>query len=91
MDLPVGQASVVGVTGFPETLRASPTEAIRNPPPLQAGPASADKGEACLPFSPPRQVCFKYFCRSCWHWRHSAEGLHHHSPLMRNQKNRDSS
>lgn len=31
MDLPVGQASVVGVTGFHETLHASPTEAIRNP------------------------------------------------------------
>ncbi|XP_054858722.1 cytoplasmic polyadenylation element-binding protein 1 isoform X3 [Eublepharis macularius] len=43
------------------------------------------------PFFCRDQVCFKYFCRSCWHWKHSMEILHHHRPLMRNQKNRDSS
>ncbi|XP_034988009.2 cytoplasmic polyadenylation element-binding protein 1 isoform X1 [Zootoca vivipara] len=43
------------------------------------------------PFFCRDQVCFKYFCRSCWHWKHSVEMLHHHRPLMRNQKNRDSS
>ena len=47
--------------------------------------------QAWLLSSLPSQVCFKYFCRSCWHWRHSMEGLRHHSPLMWNQKNRDSS
>ncbi|XP_066491133.1 cytoplasmic polyadenylation element-binding protein 1 isoform X3 [Tiliqua scincoides] len=43
------------------------------------------------PFFCRDQICFKYFCRSCWHWKHSMEVLHHHRPLMRNQKNRDSS
>ncbi|XP_072838350.1 cytoplasmic polyadenylation element-binding protein 1 isoform X1 [Pogona vitticeps] len=43
------------------------------------------------PFFCRDQVCFKYFCRACWHWKHSMEILHHHRPLMRNQKNRDAS
>ncbi|KAM3913573.1 cytoplasmic polyadenylation element-binding protein 1-B-like isoform 1-T1 [Leptodactylus fuscus] len=43
------------------------------------------------PFFCRDQICFKYFCRSCWHWHHSIEILHHHCPLMRNQKSRDSS
>ncbi|XP_060116266.1 cytoplasmic polyadenylation element-binding protein 1 isoform X1 [Heteronotia binoei] len=43
------------------------------------------------PFFCRDQICFKYFCRPCWHWKHSMEILHHHRPLMRNQKNRDSS
>lgn len=36
--------------------------APRQPPP-------AGLTQAWLPLLSPSQVCFKYFCRSCWHWK----------------------
>ncbi|XP_047219432.1 cytoplasmic polyadenylation element-binding protein 1-like isoform X1 [Girardinichthys multiradiatus] len=51
--------------------------------------------QVCLrqpgPFFCRDQACFNYYCRSCWHWQHSMDILSNHRPLMRNQKNRDSS
>ncbi|KAL4613425.1 cytoplasmic polyadenylation element-binding protein 1-like [Arapaima gigas] len=43
------------------------------------------------PFFCRDQACFRYYCRSCWRWQHSMDALSSHRPLMRNQKNRDSS
>uniref|UniRef100_A0A8C9RJC8 Cytoplasmic polyadenylation element binding protein 1 n=1 Tax=Scleropages formosus TaxID=113540 RepID=A0A8C9RJC8_SCLFO len=43
------------------------------------------------PFFCRDQACFRYYCRSCWRWQHSMDVLSSHRPLMRNQKNRDSS
>ncbi|XP_048825496.1 LOW QUALITY PROTEIN: cytoplasmic polyadenylation element-binding protein 1-like [Brienomyrus brachyistius] len=43
------------------------------------------------PFFCRDQACFKYYCRSCWHWQHCMEALSSHRPMMRHQKNQDSS
>lgn len=32
-------------------------------------------------------ACFRYFCRPCFNWHHTMEGLANHKPLMRNKTN----
>uniref|UniRef100_A0A668A9W8 Cytoplasmic polyadenylation element binding protein 1a n=1 Tax=Myripristis murdjan TaxID=586833 RepID=A0A668A9W8_9TELE len=48
-------------------------------------------GRQAGPYFCREQACFKYYCCSCWHWQHSMDILSSHRPLMRNQKNGDSS
>lgn len=39
------------------------------------------------PYFCRESCCFRYFCRSCWNWRHSQESsLLSHSALMRTSK-----
>ncbi|XP_003243340.1 cytoplasmic polyadenylation element-binding protein 1 [Acyrthosiphon pisum] len=32
------------------------------------------------------QLCYRYYCRGCWNWKHTSTTLSTHRPLMRNSK-----